>query len=120
MVIDDDKNIAELNKIILETLGYRVSAYTSSLKALDVFKKTPERFDLILTDMTMPDLTGSELSRQMLSIKSETPIIICTGFSDNLSKEQAMILGIRDYLMKPMTIEDLSAALRRILDEVPE
>lgn len=117
MVVDDDEVLVNLNTTILESLGYKVSGFTSSLEALENYKKNPEIFDLLLTDMTMPDMTGSDLSREILSIRKDMPIIICTGFSDMINEEQAKELGIEDFLMKPMTIKNLSKSIRKGLNK---
>ena len=101
---------------MLRHLGYRVLVLGDSLKALERFSQSPEAFDLVITDMTMPQMTGEELARQLLAIRPSLPIILCTGYSQKISPEEARQLGICDYLMKPLTIEQLAVKVRRALD----
>ena len=117
LVVDDDEVIAELMRIILTSLGYQVTASVDSRQALAQFEAHPADFDLIVSDMTMPHLTGADLARQMLTIRPELPIIVCTGFSEILNEEKAMALGIRRLLMKPVQRDELAKVLRQILDQ---
>ncbi|MBI4773892.1 MAG: PAS domain S-box protein [Deltaproteobacteria bacterium] len=117
LVVDDEVLIARLEKQMLERLGYHVEERTGSLEALKAFKADPDAFDLVITDMTMPNMTGDRLARELLSIKPGIPIIICTGFSEKLSEEGAKAIGIKGFLMKPMGRKDLALMVRKVLDE---
>lgn len=116
LVVDDEPQIARLLRMLLEKLGYRVTDFTNSQEALALFTENPEAFDLLITDMTMPVMTGGELARKVLSIRPNMPIILCTGFSELINKEQAKALGIRAYLMKPVSVRELAQAVRKGLD----
>lgn len=101
---------------MLETLGYRVETKTSSESALALFRKVPDRFDLIITDLTMPSMPGDVMVQEMLKVRKNIPIILFTGYSDLLSQERFDELGIRDCLLKPLTRWDLATAVRKVLD----
>jgi PAS domain S-box-containing protein len=116
ILVDDDKELAQMNKTVLESLGYKVTALTSSAETLDTFQKDPDGFDLVLTDMTMPNITGSELSERILAIRPDIPIILCTGYSGLINEEKAKKLGIREYVMKPVTMKSLAKVVRKVLD----
>ena len=92
-----------------------VVATTRSLEALDLFRAQPEVFDVVLTDQTMPDMTGDALARELLRIRPDIPIILVTGFSQDIEPEHVHELGIREFMMKPMTARDLSEAIQRVL-----
>ncbi len=117
LFVDDEETIVHLGKELLSKLGYTVEIYTDSQKALNAFRNSPESFDLVITDQTMPRLTGEALSRELLRIRPELPIILCTGFSHTMSAEQAKALGIQAYLMKPLAIRDLAPIVRHVLDK---
>jgi len=118
LLVDDEVSITKLGKRILEPLGYKVIISNSSLDALEKFHVTPNAFDLVITDMTMPHMTGDKLAKEILSIKSDTPIIICTGFSERVSKEKAEDIGVKSFLMKPIVKSEMAQTVRKILDEV--
>jgi PAS domain S-box-containing protein len=117
LVVDDEQTIAEMTQKSLEGLGYRVTPCIDSRQALVQFAAQPSGFDLVLTDMTMPHLTGAELAQRLLAIKPGLPIILCTGFSEIINEEKAMALGIRKLLMKPMLRDELARMLRQVLDQ---
>lgn len=117
LLVDDEETIVHLGKELLTQLGYTVEIHTSSVKALDMFRQDPHRFDLVITDQTMPGLTGEALSRELLRIRPDLPIILCTGFSHVMSAEKAKALGIQAYLMKPLAIRDLAPIIRHVLDK---
>ncbi len=117
LFIDDEQILVELGTLVCEELGYRVTACRSSLDALRRFENDPASFDVVLTDQTMPDLTGFELAQRMLGIRPDIPIILTTGYSEMVDEVRAREIGIREYLMKPLTPEGLAAVLRRVLDE---
>lgn len=117
LFIDDDELLAELGKGLLERLGYSVVAMTDSLKALDVFSKDPNAFDLVFTDQTMPRMTGLKLAKEMLNIRPDIPILLYTGHSDAVSIEVVEKIGIVASLMKPLAKQEAARAVRRALDE---
>ena len=119
LFVDDEETIVHLGKELLTQLGYTVDIHTSSVEALKVFRQEPHRFDLVITDQTMPVLTGEALSRELLRIRPDLPIILCTGFSHVMSAEKAKALGIQAYLMKPLAIRDLAPIIRHVLDKTP-
>ena len=117
LLVDDESSIAQLEKQILERLGYKVTQKTSSLDALGAFKAHPDVFDLIITDMSMPNMTGDQLASEILSIRPDIPIVICTGFSDSLNEEMAKVIGIKGFLMKPVVKSDMAEMVRKVLDD---
>lgn len=117
LFVDDEETIVRLGQELLSQLGYTVEVQTSSPEALNAFRKNPQRFDLVITDQTMPGLTGEALSRELLRIRPELPIILCTGFSHIMTAEKAKALGIQAYLMKPLAIRDLAPIVRHVLDK---
>ncbi len=116
LVVDDEEHIVKLLKHLLENLGYTVTTASGAEEALVLFKSSPESFDLILTDMTMPNLTGAELSKRVLEISPETPIIMCTGYSDIIDRDKALEIGIKEFILKPFTCSELSKIIRKVLD----
>ncbi len=116
LVIDDEEVISELYKKFLQWHGYTVTTKNNSKEAFETFKASPEDFDLIITDQTMPFLTGSELAQKLLQIKPALPIILCTGYSSVISEKNAKDLGITKFLMKPINIGDLTITVRKVLD----
>ncbi len=117
LFVDDEETIVRLGKELLSTLGYTVEVHTNSQDALHAFRHDPQRFDLVITDQAMPGLTGEALSRELLRIRPELPIILCTGFSHIMTAEKAKALGIQAYLMKPLAIRDLAPIVRHVLDK---
>ncbi len=117
LLVDDEDMITNMEKQMLERLGYHVTARTSSTDALEAFKANPDRFDLIITDMTMPNMTGEQLAAEIIKIRSDIPVILCTGFSEMMSEEKAKSLGIKGFLMKPAVMKDFSYMIRKVLDE---
>ncbi len=117
LFIDDEVTLAEMAGEMLEKLGYRVDVYSNSREALDSFRRAPERFDLLITDQTMPDISGIELARLVLSIRPDLPVILYTGYSAAIDSTEAQRLGIREFLMKPLSMSHLAEAVRRALDD---
>ena len=117
LYIDDEASLAELGRVMLEDYGYRVTVKTCSLDALESFKADPDKFDLVVTDQTMPHFTGTELSIEFLKIKPTLPIILCTGYSHKISEEKALELGIRKYFTKPLDMQYFLQMVRQVLDE---
>ena len=116
LLIDDEKMIVSMMEKMLSGLGYSISAFLSGEDALSAFRAQPHNYDLIITDMTMPKITGDKLAEEILSLDPEMPIILCTGFSHAVSKEKAQKIGIRKYLQKPVLKKDLALAVREVLD----
>jgi CheY-like chemotaxis protein len=114
--VDDEDAIALMEKQMLERLGYSVVAQTSSINALEIFRADPEGFDLVITDMAMPNMSGDELASEIVKIRPGIPILLCTGFSEKLPEEKATAMGIRGFLMKPIVRKDLSNMIRGVLD----
>ncbi|MBM9514497.1 hybrid sensor histidine kinase/response regulator [Desulfogranum marinum] len=117
LLVDDEETVADIGRAILEYLGYEVTVFTSSVEAFSVFQQDPLLFDVVITDQTMPAMTGFDLAQRMLAIRSDIPIIICTGYSNTLSEEKAQKLGVRAIAMKPFAISDLSKIIRKVIDE---
>jgi len=117
LFVDDEEILAEIGKKIFERLGYEITIKTSSTEALELFRAKPGFFDLVITDMNMPDMTGEQLSRKVMKIRPELPIILCTGFSHTISEEKAHEIGIKAFAMKPLIRKDLAETVRRVLDE---
>ena len=117
LLIDDEAPIARLSRQMLERLGYKISERTSSVDALEAFKTNPDAYDLVLTDMSMPNMTGEKLAREMLAVRPDMPIIICTGFSERMNEAHARAMGFKGYLMKPVVKAALATEVRRVLDE---
>jgi len=117
LLVDDEEILADLGRQELEWLGYRVTAMTSSPEALHLFQARPNDFDLVLTDQIMPSMTGADLAQEMLKIRPDLPIILCTGFSEHISVEKALAMGIRRFVMKPLVISQAARIIRSVLDE---
>ena len=115
LFVDDEHALAEIGKKSLERLGYRVETRTSSIEALELFQKSSDNFDLIITDMTMPEMTGDKLAGEVMKIRADIPIIICSGFSDDTLVNRATQIGISAFLMKPLVIQDLANTIREVL-----
>jgi PAS domain S-box-containing protein len=117
LLVDDEPLIADMTKTMLETLGYSVVATTNSEHALELFKNDPKEFDLIITDQTMPEMTGVELACAILEIRPQMPIILCTGYSTVVDRDKALAMGIKSYYMKPFSVNELSVTIRDTLEE---
>jgi CheY-like chemotaxis protein len=115
LFVDDEPMIVQLNLTLLGQLGYKVTAVTSSREALELFTAHPAEYDLIITDQTMPGLTGETLAKRILKLRPDTPIILCTGFSAAISEREAAQSGIRFCLTKPLSTEEMAKAIRRAL-----
>ncbi len=120
LLVDDEEPIMRLEKQILERLGYHVTSRISSVDGLEAFKANPDAFDLVITDMTMPNMTGDQFARKLLSIKPALPVIILTGFSERINQENAADFGIKGLLMKPIVKSELAKMIRQVLGEAKE
>ena len=109
--------VSTMEQTMLGRLGYRVLAYSKSEDALEAFQRIDKDFDLVVTDMTMPKMTGAELAQKLLSIRSDIPIILCSGFSHIINEKRAKAIGVREYVMKPLIMRDFAKIIRKVLDE---
>ena len=114
LVIDDEEMMLTFLRDLLEAEGYEIITAANGAEGLALFEKHP--VDLVITDMTMPGLTGNKLTRELLQIRPGLPVILCTGFSTELTEEKASQLGIKAFLMKPFVFRDLARIIRRVLD----
>jgi PAS domain S-box-containing protein len=117
LFVDDEPDLVEIGLQMLTMLGYRVSATNDSQEALDRFKQSPQEFDMVITDMTMPRMTGDLLSQHLLAVRPDIPIIICTGYSDKVDGESIRSMGLAGLVYKPLIMRDLAEMIRRILDQ---
>lgn len=120
LLVDDEEVITRMLQQILEHLGYKVTARTSSLETLELFRRSPESFDLVITDMTMPSMTGSDLAKEMISIRPDIPILIATGFSETVTPEKIASAGIKGYIRKPVSVAEMAKTIRQVLDNRSE
>lgn len=116
LFIDDEELLTQMGKEMLERLGYQVTVRRNSLEALTTFQNHPEDFDVIITDQTMPEITGAELARQMLQIRPNIPIILCTGHSNQIDEQAAKELGIKEFALKPLSMSAIARLLRKVLE----
>jgi PAS domain S-box-containing protein len=116
LFVDDEEALVELAAEMLHLYGYKVTSKTSSKEALEAFQAAPDDFDLVITDQTMPDISGSELSKELLNIRADIPIILCTGYSAKISAEIAEKIGIADFFLKPFDTEKLLRSVRKVLN----
>ena len=117
LFVDDEEYLVYMTQQILERLGYQVTTRTSSLEALAAFRADPNMYDLVITDMTMPHMTGVELAPKLRDVRPDIPIIICTGFSEMIDEDRAREIGILGYVMKPILKDDIARTIRRALEE---
>ena len=115
LFVDDEEALVEMGEDILAELGYDVTSRMNSREALALFKVDPSRFDLVITDQTMPEMTGIELAREILAIRPDMPIIMCTGFSHLVDADKAKAAGIKAFAMKPLTKREIAKTIRRVL-----
>ncbi|MFZ5760310.1 MAG: PAS domain S-box protein [Thermodesulfobacteriota bacterium] len=117
LVVDDEQVIADIHAAMLERLGYRVTTTANSVDALERIRSAPDYFDLLITDQTMPGLSGAELADEVMKINPDFPVILCTGYSSVISEEEATARGIRRYVRKPLVRREIAALVRAVLDE---
>jgi PAS domain S-box-containing protein len=117
LFVDDEEALVDMGEDILAGLGYGVTSRTSSKDALALLKEDPFRFDLVITDQTMPEMTGIDLAKEILAIRTDIPIIMCTGFSHLVDADKAAAVGIRAFAMKPLTKREIARTIRKVLDE---
>jgi len=112
LFVDDEKAMVDAIQPMVERLGYKVTARTSSIEALEAFRANPDKFDLVITDFTMPNMTGLELAKELLKLRSDIPIILCTGYSEHINEYKAKGSGIRAFLMKPVVLGEIAKTIR--------
>jgi len=117
LLVDDEETILRMEQQMLERLGYRITTRTGSVDALEAFKANPDSFDLIITDMTMPNMTGVQLAGEIKRIRPDIPVILCTGFSYQINDEKSKALGIQGFIMKPVIMKEIAAKIRMVLEE---
>jgi PAS domain S-box-containing protein len=117
LFVDDEADICDLARRMLQYLGYEVDVRVSGLEALEAFKYQPNKFDLIITDMTMPHMTGERLAKEVMLLRPDLPVILCTGFSELMPEERAMSLGIKARLLKPLIMRDIAEIIHKVLFE---
>lgn len=117
LLVDDEEMVLNMSREMLESLGYEVTSRSSSIEALEAFRSNPNRFDLLITDQTMPKMTGEKLAHEIIKLRLDIPIILCTGFSATITEERAEVLGIRAFLFKPILKNDLAKTVREVLDK---
>ncbi|MBW2605193.1 MAG: PAS domain S-box protein [Deltaproteobacteria bacterium] len=117
LFVDDEDSLVKMGRQRLERLGYKVEATTSPIEALELFRSKPDRFDLIITDMTMPLMTGDKLIKEILNVRSDIPAILCTGFSEKIDEKKAKTLGAAGYIEKPFYQHNLAFKIRSALDK---
>jgi len=116
LLVDDEKSLVDAHAEAFKKLGYQVVSRYSSMDALEAFRAQPGKFDLVITDQTMPRMTGLQLARELIGIRPDIPIILCTGFSDLAAEEEARMIGIKKFIMKPVILRELSEVVRDVLD----
>lgn len=116
LLIDDEEQSVQMLKQMLGRLGYNVTARTSGKEILDIFKDNKEEFDLVITDLIMPNITGEKIARRIMDMRKDIPIIVITGFDERITREDAEELGIKEYIMKPIMRNEIATAIRRVLD----
>jgi CheY-like chemotaxis protein len=119
LLVDDEAALLEIETRMLSHLGYRVTAAGSPERALALFENDPNAFDLVLTDMTMPNMSGSELARQLLEIRADLPVVLVTGYNEQITREKALSMGIRDLVLKPFNTAALAGIVRKALEPHP-
>jgi len=117
LLVDDDEAILTMEKQILKRLGYRITSRTSSIEALEAFRASSDKFDIIITDMQMPDMSGDKLAREITKLRPDIPVLLCTGFSETMPEEKAQSMGITGFLFKPIVKRDLASKIRELLEK---
>jgi two-component system, cell cycle sensor histidine kinase and response regulator CckA len=113
--VDDEAVLLDVGEKILSSLGYHVTTTGSAVEALELFKRNPSAFDFVITDQTMPNITGYELAQRMMEIRTDIPIILCTGYSDLVTAESALAGGIKAFVIKPLNRLALAETIRKVL-----
>ncbi|MGO9144831.1 MAG: response regulator [Desulfomonilia bacterium] len=116
LFVDDELILVELAEKMFNKLGYTVVTKSSSSEALELFQKDPDKYDLVITDLTMPVMTGDRVAQRIMESRPDIPIILCSRYSENISEEKAKKIGIREFVMKPLEMKTLAKAIRKALD----
>jgi len=117
LLVDDEKTALDAVQPMLERLGYQVTVRTSSIEALEAFRNNPQSFDLVITDQTMPNMTGKDLARALISLRSDIPVILCTGFSEQIDEKKAADIGISAFVMKPIVMREMARKIREVQEK---
>jgi CheY-like chemotaxis protein len=117
LFVDDEEELAAMGDEMLTDLGYRVTSKTASREALALFRLDPSRFDLVITDQTMPEMSGVELVKEILALRADVPIVMCTGYSPQVDADTARTAGVRAFAMKPLTKKEMATTIRTVLDK---
>jgi CheY-like chemotaxis protein len=120
LLVDDEEMMVDVTGRILERLGYAVVAKTNSIDALETFQEKPDEFDLVITDLVMPNMTGTQLAEKMIAIRNDIPIILCSGFPDKICPKDLKNIGIKEFIAKPIGKQEIAAIVKRVLDEAKE
>jgi CheY-like chemotaxis protein len=116
MFVDDEEAIIAVNQKAFFSLGYEVTTTLNGMDALQLLAQDPDKYDLVMTDMSMPKMNGAELTKRILQIRPDMPIIICTGYSELINEDRAAKIGAKAYVMKPVVLTDMAKTIRRVLD----
>ena len=117
LLVDDEDELAHLGKMLLSTLGYQVKAMTDPQEALTFFRQNPDDFNLVITDQSMPEMSGLEMAEEMLKIRADIPVLICTGYSKELTEEKIRGSMVKGMIMKPFSLHEVSRIIRQTLDQ---
>ena len=117
LFVDDEGVLVDIGQKLLKKLGYTVIARTSPLEALEVFRNRSEEIDLVISDLTMPNMTGDVLAREIMRLKPDIPVILCSGYSEKINQENALSMGVKKFIMKPLVLKKLANTIREVLDE---
>jgi CheY-like chemotaxis protein len=117
LFVDDEPELITLGREMLERLGYQVVTENNGIDALKTFREKPDHFDVVVTDMTMPKMTGEILARELINIRPKIPIILCTGFSEQINEPKAKAIGVKAFLMKPLTLSRLAETVRAVIEQ---
>ena len=117
LFVDDEPMLVDIAEDLLQSLGYKVTTRTSPIEALEVFRFRPRDFDVVITDLTMPQMTGDQLAREIMELRPDIPIILCTGFSSMITEKKARAMGIQGFLMKPIIKNEMAGTMRKVLEK---
>jgi two-component system cell cycle sensor histidine kinase/response regulator CckA len=116
LLVDDEKMMVDVIGQTLERLGYSVVAMTSSIDALEAFQEKPDEFDLVITDQIMPNMTGTQLAEELIAIQPDIPVVLCSGFPENISPEELKRIGIKEFIAKPVSRQEIAAVVQTVLE----
>lgn len=117
LLVDDEEMMVDVTRQILERLGFEVVAKTSSIDALEAFQEEPDKFDLVITDQVMPNMTGTQLAGKLISIRPDISVILCSGFPKNVCPEELKSIGIKEFIAKPISKQEIATIIRKVLDK---